>query len=86
MILSNMVEALIQQIIPATDFACQLAENPLWDAERNCLSNIRPQGMPYAQAARRLVYLCTQARRTGQTGVALKDLSAEALQVPLRSD
>ena len=56
------------------------------DAERNCLSNIRPEGMPYAQAARRLVYLCTQARRTGQTGVALKDLSAEALQVPLRSD
>jgi ethanolamine ammonia-lyase small subunit len=56
------------------------------DAERNCLSNIRPQGMPYAEAAHRLVYLCTEARRAGQTGVALKDLSAETLQVPLRSD
>jgi ethanolamine ammonia-lyase small subunit len=56
------------------------------DAERNCLSNIRPDGMPYAEAARRLVYLCTQAKRVGQTGIALKDLSAEALQVSLRSD
>ena len=52
------------------------------DADRNCLSNIRPQGMPYAEAARRLLYLCTQAKRIGRTGIALKDLSAEALQLP----
>ena len=32
------------------------------DAERNCLSNIRPAGMSYDEAAQRLVYLCTQAR------------------------
>ncbi len=43
------------------------------DAERNCLSNIRPAGMAYAEAAQRLVYLCTEARRRRCTGVMLKD-------------
>jgi D-xylonolactonase len=37
MINSNRVEILTQQIVPATDFACELAENPLWDLERNCV-------------------------------------------------
>ncbi len=43
------------------------------DAERNCLSNIRPAGMTYPEAAQRLVYLCTQARERGCTGITLKD-------------
>jgi ethanolamine ammonia-lyase small subunit len=43
------------------------------DAERNCLSNIRPDGMDYAEAAARLVYLLGEARRRQVTGVALKD-------------
>jgi ethanolamine ammonia-lyase small subunit len=43
------------------------------DAERNCLSNIRPAGMAYAEAAQRLVHLCTQARLRKCTGVMLKD-------------
>lgn len=43
------------------------------DAERNCLSNIRPAGLPYAEAAQRLVYLCTQARLRRCTGIMLKD-------------
>jgi ethanolamine ammonia-lyase small subunit len=43
------------------------------DSERNCLSNIRPAGMAYAEAARRLVYLCTQARLRRCTGIMLKD-------------
>src|SRR5271170_873961 len=43
------------------------------DAERNCLSNIRPAGMAHAEAAQRLVYLCTQAKQRRCTGVMLKD-------------
>jgi ethanolamine ammonia-lyase small subunit len=45
------------------------------DAERNCLSNIRPEGLSYAQAAHKLVWLCAQARRLKLTGVGLKDRS-----------
>ena len=43
------------------------------DAERNCLSNIRPDGMGYAEAAAKLVYLLAAARRRRLTGIALKD-------------
>ncbi len=46
------------------------------DAERNCLSNIRREGMSYAEAAARLVYLATEARRRNTSGVELKDESA----------
>ncbi len=45
------------------------------DAERNCVSNIRPEGQPPAQAAVRLAWLLGAARRLGATGVALKDES-----------
>lgn len=48
------------------------------DAERNCLSNIRREGMSYAEAARRLVYLASEARRRETSGVALKDASGLA--------
>lgn len=43
------------------------------DAERNCISNVRPEGLGYAAAARKLHYLLTHARRLRLTGVALKD-------------
>jgi ethanolamine ammonia-lyase small subunit len=46
------------------------------DAERNCLSNIRPGGLAYAEAARRLDWLAAAALARGMTGVALKDESA----------
>jgi ethanolamine ammonia-lyase small subunit len=45
------------------------------DAERNCVSNIRPEGQSPAQAAARLAWLLGAARRLGATGVALKDES-----------
>jgi ethanolamine ammonia-lyase small subunit len=49
------------------------------DAERNCISNVRPEGLSYAQAAERLVFLLRGAAALGVSGVALKDDSAHAL-------
>lgn len=43
------------------------------DADRNCISNIRPEGMVLAEAARRILWLTDQAMARGITGVALKD-------------
>ena len=43
------------------------------DAERNCISNVRAEGLSYAQAAAQLGYYLTEARRRQLTGVALKD-------------
>ncbi len=49
------------------------------DAERNCISNVRPEGLDIASAARKLWWLATAATALGTTGVALKDRSDETL-------
>lgn len=45
------------------------------DAERNCISNVRPEGLPPADAAASLHYLLEQARSRQLTGIGLKDES-----------
>jgi ethanolamine ammonia-lyase small subunit len=43
------------------------------DAERNCISNVREEGLGYAQAAGRLRYYMQEASRRQMTGLELKD-------------
>ncbi len=53
------------------------------DAERNCISNVRPGGMGYDDAAAKAAWLLRAAQRLGATGVALKDdMPAIALPGP----
>ena len=43
------------------------------DAERNCISNVRTEGISYAAAARKLHFLMREARVRKLSGIALKE-------------
>lgn len=45
------------------------------DADRNCISNVRPEGLMYAAAAKKLLWLCEAATRMQSSGIVLKDES-----------
>jgi ethanolamine ammonia-lyase small subunit len=48
------------------------------DADRNCISNIRPGGIPYGDAAFKLAYLLRTMRARRISGVQLKDDSDQS--------
>jgi ethanolamine ammonia-lyase small subunit len=47
----------------------------LSDADRNCISNVRPEGLQYDAAAKKLMWLARESMRLKVSGVALKDES-----------
>ncbi len=55
------------------------------DADRNCVSNIRPGGLGYQDAAWKLAFLLDRMRAIGGSGVLLKD-DSERLTLPALSD
>jgi ethanolamine ammonia-lyase small subunit len=57
------------------------------DAERNCISNIRPQaGLDYETAAHKIAALLHEARSLGLTGVQLREPDMVAISVPVHRD
>lgn len=55
---------------------------PTTDADRNCISNIRPDGIAYGDAAFKLGYLLGEMRQRQLSGYTLKDDSDRLLLAP----
>ena len=51
------------------------------NADRNCVSNIRPAGLDPKKAAEKIAYLMIEARKLGLSGVVLKDNSSNTLLI-----
>lgn len=56
------------------------------DADRNCISNVRPAGLRFEPASQRLHYLIREAFRLKLSGIGLKDRTEEATVVDAVSD
>jgi ethanolamine ammonia-lyase small subunit len=53
------------------------------DAQRNCVSNIRPEGLSYEEAAYKLHYLLERFCLAGVSGVSIRDSSQWERETPL---
>jgi ethanolamine ammonia-lyase small subunit len=51
------------------------------DGERNCISNIHANGLSYAGAAHKLLFLIKEAQRRKLTGVTLKETAGQLLSM-----
>jgi ethanolamine ammonia-lyase small subunit len=58
----------------------------LTDESRNCISNVRPQGLVYQEAADKIFYLLSEAHQRKLTGVHLKERSQDADNLLLQSE
>ncbi|SEC45247.1 ethanolamine ammonia-lyase subunit EutC [Terriglobus roseus] len=53
------------------------------DAERNCISNVRLEGLSYEIAAQRIAFYVREARWLQTTGIALKETAADPATLAL---
>jgi ethanolamine ammonia-lyase small subunit len=58
----------------------------LTDESRNCISNVRPQGLVYQEAVNKIFYLLSEAHQRQLTGVNLKERSQEVADPLLQND